>query len=46
MRSLGLRVSDVLPASKFYLGRHFLKPMIKEAYVTLFPFVGKEADVP
>lgn len=43
---MDLRVSDVLPASKFYLGRHFLKPMIKEAYVTLFPFAGKAADVP
>lgn len=31
MRPLDLRVSDFFPASKFYLGRHFLKPMIKRS---------------
>ena len=30
-RPLDLSVSDVFPASKFYLGRHFLKPMIKRS---------------
>lgn len=47
MRPLDLRTSEVFPASRFYLGRQFLKPMIKRSLCYTLSFCCKEeTDVP